>query len=291
MTVLHRPPAGPARRFSRHQHHHGVPGSWSGGLAGALPAAARLGWQIRGKGDQAVNQAGRALLSPGARRPAAITAAACVAGLAVLGVLVAHQSRAGVLDTRIDGWIMRLLGHRDKIIMAMRALGSPRYATIGCVAAVLACALARRYRGALLVAIVVPLASAITEFVLKPIIGRTFVGFLSYPSGHVTGAAALAISLIVVLSGPSRPPLPAAARWPLAALPALAVVAVTLAVVAGQYHYFTDTVGGAAVAVATGLVTALVVDGAAARRARRRAAAQRPAAGGISTAVRELPPV
>jgi membrane-associated phospholipid phosphatase len=242
-----------------------------------------------------VNQAGRSLLSAAGRRPAAITAAACVLVLVVLGTLVAHQSRAGVLDTGIDGWIMRLLGHRDKIIIVTRSLGSPGSVTAGCVVTVLACVLTRRYRGALLAAIVVPLASGLTEFVLKPLFGRTFVGFLSYPSGHVTGAAALATSLIVVLSGPSRPPLRAAARWLLVALPVLAVVTVTLAVVAGQYHYFTDTVGGAATAAATGLLTALAVDWAAVRlarrRASRRAAAQPHAEDGITTAVRELPPV
>src|SRR5262249_38292892 len=111
-----------------------------------------------------------------------------------------------------------------------------------------------------------------TEFVLKPLVGRSMLNFLAYPSGHVTGAAAFAAALVVVLAGPSAPPLPAWARWAAAFLAAAAVIVVAAAMVALLDHYATDTAGGAAVGTGTVLSVALGPDAAAASLARRRAA-------------------
>jgi uncharacterized protein (DUF427 family)/membrane-associated phospholipid phosphatase len=214
-----------------------------------------------------VSRGGYALLSDRARRPAAALAAGLAAVAVILGIVGHDSVRQGQFDTRVDNWMIGLFGHRDELIIVMRELGSPLVVTILCVVAAGICALARRYRAALLVACTVPLASAITEFAGKPLVGRRFDGFLSYPSGHVTGICALAAALIIVAAGPSARPLPAVIRWELPVLAVAAVIDVLLAVVAGQYHYFTDTIGAVGVAGATGLGTALALDRLAARRA------------------------
>lgn len=224
-----------------------------------------------------------ALLSDAARRPAARLAAGGAILAVVLGIVVHDSVRQGAFDTRVDNWVIGLFGHRDKLVIVMRELGSPLVVTILCLVAAAVCVLARRYRAALLVAITVPLASALTEFVGKPLTDRRFDDFLSYPSGHVTGICTLAVALIIVVAGPSARPLPAAVRWGVAVLAAAAVINVILAVVAGQYHYFTDTVGAIGVAGATGLGTALVLDRLAALRGVRNPDDGNPVDSGMSS--------
>src|SRR5262249_56273483 len=63
----------------------------------------------------------------------------------------------------------------------------------------LAGVLQRRYGGAALVAISMPLAAAVTELVLKPHIGGTSWGN-PFPSGHVTNMVALATAITVLLA-------------------------------------------------------------------------------------------
>jgi membrane-associated phospholipid phosphatase len=106
----------------------------------------------------------------------------------------------------------------------------------------------------------VPAAAGVTEFVIKPLVDRTVYDNLSFPSGHTTGVAAVASVVVVLLLGPLRPPLPAVARAVLACLCAALTAAVAIALVVLGRHYFTDTVGGAAVGVSVVLVAALVID-------------------------------
>jgi undecaprenyl-diphosphatase len=173
-----------------------------------------------------------------------------------------------------------------------------------CGAAVLACLAARRYRGALLFAVAVPLASGLTEGVLKPLVGRTLGGGLSYPSGHLTVVSAMAVAGLVLLFGPARPPLPATLRWLLTVVIALVVAAVAVCLIAVHFHYFTDTIGGAAVGAGTVMLTALVLDRLAGRlsrpvwaarpawppRAAREGRADSRAGDGMTPAARGLPP-
>lgn len=100
-------------------------------------------------------------------------------------------------------------------------------------------------------------AALLTEFALKPLVGRDFDGELAFPSGHAVRAVALATVAIIVLvnargSGPSR----AAAVVSVAALAA----AVALAAVALNWHYTTDTVGGALLSVAVVLAVSMGID-------------------------------
>jgi membrane-associated phospholipid phosphatase len=233
---------------------------------------------------------GRRLLPAGAGPLAVAAVAACAIVVAVMGAWLAHRTQPTSVDRPIDAWLSSHLGQSSGFVLTTRALGSLQWVTAGCVAVALACLVTRRYRGALLVAVGVPLAAAITEFALKPLFDRTLTGFLAFPSGHVTGACALAVAIIVLLAGPARPALPAALRVLLAAITLLALVSVALSVVASHWHYFTDTIGGAAVGAGAVLLTALALDWLSQRLARSRpATADSPAPGGITEAAGELP--
>jgi membrane-associated phospholipid phosphatase len=243
----------------------------------------------------------RPLLSAPVRRLAGVLLAACAIVVATLGSLTAHQSQADWLDARIDAAITARLGSHPRAIGLVVDLGSTRTATIICVVLVLACLALRRPRGAVLIAVAVPVAIGITEYVLKPLFGRTLGGGLSFPSGHETVVSAMAAAAIVVLTGTARPALPAALRWLLVAVAAAAAVVLAPALVAIHYHYLSDTIGGAAMGLGTVLATALGLDAVIAWLARTRAggagSATRASAGdgmtaddGMTTAARGLPP-
>jgi undecaprenyl-diphosphatase len=128
---------------------------------------------------------------------------------------------------------------------------------------------ARRWRGCVLAAVAVPAASALTEFVFKPLTDRTLHGALSYPSGHATGMFALAAVSWMLLANPAGQRRPGAVRLIVVFGAFLLAVAVPVAMVSLGFHYFTDTIGGAAVGTATVLVSAFVIDWAAASRQRQ----------------------
>jgi undecaprenyl-diphosphatase len=98
----------------------------------------------------------------------------------------------------------------------------------------------------------------ITERLLKPLVGRTALGFLSFPSGHATGTFALATAITVLLAGTPR--VSRAVRLAAAAIAFAVASVVAAAMIALGFHYFTDAIGGAAVGIGTVLATALVID-------------------------------
>ena len=76
----------------------------------------------------------------------------------------------------------------------------------------LACLAARRVNGAVLTAVSVVVSVVATEFVLKPIFGRTLGGALVYPSGHAGRAFTLAAVIVVLLLNPAGRQLPTGAE-------------------------------------------------------------------------------
>lgn len=98
-----------------------------------------------------------------------------------------------------------------------------------------------------------PLAVLLTDVVLKPLVDRHTGAALAYPSGHATGAAAVA-ALAVILFHRWRGWRATAWFTPIAlTLPA----AMGLALVRLGFHYPTDVLGGTATGIAT--VVALAV--------------------------------
>jgi membrane-associated phospholipid phosphatase len=198
------------------------------------------------------------LLPDAARLPAAAIVAACVVTTALLGTLLGHGAHTDRVDAVIDARVKAILPGDAKLLERLAWPGGHR-AIIGITAVlVLVCLLRRRYRGAVLLAISIPAAAVITEQLLKPLVGRTALGFLSFPSGHATGTFALATAITVLLAGAPR--VPRAVRLAAAVIAFAVASVVAAAMIALGFHYFTDAIGGAAVGIGTVLATALVID-------------------------------
>ena len=214
--------------------------------------------QIRPAPAERGEPAGGPLLSPATRPVAAAIVAACAGTTALLGALLGHGAHTGPMDTSVDSSVRAgLAGHPKLLELLARPGDLPAIAGITAIL-VLACLLRRRYRGAGLLALSVPAAAVITERLLKPLVGRTALGFLSFPSGHATGTFALATAVTVLLAG--APALPRAVRLA-AVVIAFAIASVAAAaMIALGFHYFTDAVAGAAVGTGTVLAAALVID-------------------------------
>ncbi len=210
--------------------------------------------------DEQQGWAARPLLPAAARRPAAVIAVACAVVTLVLGVLIARTSHAGLLDKSVDAGIQQSLGAHRGALRLLADAGQPAEVAVLTAVIVLVCFAARRVNGAMLAVLSITVSVVLTELVLKPLFGRTLGGYLVYPSGHTGRAFTLAaVTVVLLLNLPGRRrcrPLTAA----VAAVTMLAASAVAVAMIGLKYHYFTDTVGGAALAIAVVLGTSLVLD-------------------------------
>jgi len=200
----------------------------------------------------------RPLLSDAARLPAAFIVAACAGTTALLGAWLGHGRHTDRVDAAVDARVHAGIAGHPKLLEVLAWLGDqPAIAGMTAIL-ILTCLLRRRYRGAALLAVSVPSAAVITERLLKPFVGRTLLGFLSFPSGHATGTFALATAISVLLAGALG--VPRAVRLAIAATAFAVAAAVAAAMIALGFHYFTDAVAGAAVGTGTVLATALLVD-------------------------------
>jgi len=204
--------------------------------------------------------------------------ACCVILVAVLGVLFAHQTRAGWLDHAIDSPIIAWLGGHRALVVWLAAPGSTIPAGVLCAAIVVTCLLTGRLNGALLAAASALVAIGLDEALLKPLIHRTYLGSLVYPSGHTTAVFTLAATVTVLLLVPPQPARAGALRVLIPAAACALGVVVVIALIGLRWHYFTDTVAGAAVGVGTVCGLALVLDLPAVRRWLARACRQPPVA-------------
>ena len=213
-----------------------------------------------------VSSSGRPLLPRSARPWAGALLACCAVFVAVLGVLFAYQSRADGFDHAIDSRVLAWLGGHRGLLLWLAAPGSLIPAVVLSVVIVGACLLTGRLNGAVLAAAAVPVAVGLDEVLLKPVVNRTYWGNVVYPSGHTTAVFALAATVTVLLLPPPRPTKAAALRVLLPVAACVLGVIVAIAVIGLQWHYFTDTVAGAAVAVGTVCGLALLLDRPTARR-------------------------
>jgi membrane-associated phospholipid phosphatase len=110
-----------------------------------------------------------------------------------------------------------------------------------------------------LAAVAVPAADGLNDGLLKPAVHRTYLGVLTYPSGHTTAVFALAATVTVLLLTQPQPGKAGALRVlvPAAVYVLAGVVAITL--IGLRFHYFTDTVAGAAVGTGVVLACALTL--------------------------------
>jgi membrane-associated phospholipid phosphatase len=180
--------------------------------------------------------------------------ACCAILVTVLGILFAHQTGADRLDRAVDAPVITWFGGHRGLAVWLAAPGSQLPAIALSAAIAVACLCTGRLNGAMLAAAAVPAATGLNDGLAKPLVHRTYLGVLSYPSGHTAAVAALAAAAVVLLV----PPQPARARVLRVLVPVVGCVLgvmVTIGVIALRWHYFTDTVAGAA--VGTGAVCGL----------------------------------
>jgi membrane-associated phospholipid phosphatase len=186
---------------------------------------------------------------------------------AALGVLFAHHTTGSALDNAIERYVQTDNGfgpggggHRGArmLLEPFGMLGSTPLLGLATAFLVYCCAGLSRYRGALMLAASVIVASVLSEEILKPIVDRTRYGSLSYPSGHATAAFAVATAIIILLIQPPGTRMPVSMRVVLGLLTTF--TACTIAVGLTGIHYFTDTIGGAGVGISVTLLIALLLD-------------------------------
>jgi membrane-associated phospholipid phosphatase len=202
----------------------------------------------------------RSLLTPAARPWAAGLLAGCALLVAVFGVLFAHHTQAGRLDHAVDAPVISWLSGDPELALRMAYPGSVIPAALLSAVIAVSCLIAGRRSGAVLAAVAVPVSVELDELLLKPLFHRTYLGVLSYPSGHTTAISALAVTLTVLLLVPPHSGRPWALRAAAPAAAWLLTMVVAVGVVGLRWHYFTDTIGGAAVSTGTVCALALILD-------------------------------
>jgi membrane-associated phospholipid phosphatase len=209
---------------------------------------------------------GPPLLAAPARRWVGALLGCCAILVVVLGILFAHQTEADRLDRTVDSPLITWFAGHPGLALWLAAPGSELPAIVLSAAIVVACLCAGRLNGAVLAAAAVPAAVGLNDGLFKPLVHRTYLGAVTYPSGHTATVFALAATVAVLLLVPPRP---AKARvlgvLILVGVCALGVV-VAIGVIALRWHYFTDTVAGAAVGTGTVCGLALLLDLPARRR-------------------------
>jgi membrane-associated phospholipid phosphatase len=210
--------------------------------------------------DGAPRRLSRPLLVGTTRTLAAVLLTCCAALIAVLGLLFAHQASADGFDRRLDFPVITWFAGHQGLGQWLLLLGSPLAAAVLSVAIVIACLLGRRLNGAVLAAAAVPVADGLNDGLLKHLVDRTYLGILTYPSGHTTAVFALAATVSVLLLSASGRGRSGAVRIAVSTLACATGVIVATALVGLRFHYVTDTLAGAAVGIGTVCGLAFLLD-------------------------------
>jgi membrane-associated phospholipid phosphatase len=202
----------------------------------------------------------RLLLAASARPRLAAVLTGCAILVAALGALFAGQSTADAFDRTVDSPIITVFaGHRG-LALWLAFPGTTIPAVVLTAVIAIACLVTGRRSGAVLAILAVPVTAGLTDGLIKPLVHRVYIGQVVYPSGHTAIIAALAATVTVLLLASPRPALARPLRVMILAVTYLAVAAVVVGVIAVRFHYFTDTVAGAAVGIGTVCGLALVLD-------------------------------
>lgn len=196
------------------------------------------------------------LLGPVARPRARVAVAVALLVLAVLSLALAGFVGEGALDRALDGPVIAALEPHPWLVRPLVDLGE-LWVVLPVLAVVLVVALRRGHRRLAVLAVAGPALGNTATALLKPAVGRDYAGSDAFPSGHMTAVVGVALVLLVALLGSG-----AAHRTRVAAITvgAVLVVGSGLALVAAHYHFATDVLGGAAVATASVLGMALLLD-------------------------------
>jgi undecaprenyl-diphosphatase len=193
-----------------------------------------------------------------------VVAALSAVVLLAFGFAYAGHTGPSAIDRRLGAWIYPLFrGNRD-LARSIASLGDAPPIVAGTL--LLACVEWRlRSRRGMVLAVMAPcVAIGLADVLLKPLFHRHFTGtgtaYLAYPSGHTTAVAtvlatASVLALRRVVVGVAR-----AVQFAFVAGCAAVVISVAFALVAAGYHFTTDTIGGAALALTTVTSLSFVID-------------------------------
>lgn len=196
------------------------------------------------------------LIAPRFRIAVVAVVAGALAVLVALGLRYHDGRSAGRFDRTVDDWFTGHVNYRTALWFA--DLGNGPVVLLLVVLAAAGCLSLRWVRGALLVALAPAAAAAITEWLVKPLVHRTKDGWLAYPSGHTSGFGALALAVVLLVL--QRREWPRARRVTLAMIASALLLACMLGLIASDYHYATDVIGGLCVAALAVVGVALAVD-------------------------------
>jgi membrane-associated phospholipid phosphatase len=203
---------------------------------------------------------GRLLLGQSGRSWAAAVLAGCVIVVVVLGVAFKGQTTADGFDNAVDSPFISLFAGHANLLRWLAYPGTLGPAIVISIAVAACCVFAGRLNGAVLALAAVPAGAGLDDHLLKHVFDRTCLGGLSFPSGHTTTVVALTATLAVLLLVPPQRPATRLARMLPVAVGCVVCAVVASAVIALRWHYFTDTVAGAAVGVGTVCALALILD-------------------------------
>ncbi len=202
----------------------------------------------------------RLLLGDTRRTWAGVALAACVVVVAVTGLLFKGETGPDGFDNAIDSPVIAFFRPHSGVLLWLALPGTliPTIATSAAIAA--GCLIAKRPNGAVLAAAAVPAATGLTDGLLKHLFHRTYLGSLSFPSGHTTTVSAMTATLALLLIVPPQRARTRVVRAAVVGTACLLTAMVVIGVMGLRWHYFTDTVAGAAVGVGTVLGLALLLD-------------------------------
>jgi membrane-associated phospholipid phosphatase len=203
---------------------------------------------------------GRLLLGPYGRAPAVAVIAGCVVVVCGLGLAFRGQTRADWFDHAVDSPFITFFAGHSGLLGWMESGGTLLPAVVASVAIAAWCVFSGRLNGAVLALTAVPVATALDDRLLKHLFDRRYLGALAFPSGHTTSVVALTATLAVLLLVPPQRRETRPGRLAVLAFCCVILVIVVVAVVALRWHYFTDTVAGAAVGLGTVCALALIID-------------------------------
>src|SRR5689334_8770823 len=161
---------------------------------------------------------GRSLLADQARLRAGGLLAGCVILVVVLGVLFAGQGTADPFDRAVGSPVITFFAGRQTLALWLAYPATLVPAGGASLIAALVCLARGWLRGAVLALLAVPVASGLNDAFLKHLFHCTYLGALTYPSGHAAAASALAMTLTVLLVLAPRAPRAATAETPPAKL-------------------------------------------------------------------------
>ena len=202
----------------------------------------------------------RPLLGDTRRAWAGTTLAACVIVVVLTGLLFKGETGPDGFDGAVDLPVIAFFRAHDGVLPWFVLPGDliPTIAISVGIAA--GCLIAKRPNGAVLVVAAVPAATGLDDGLLKHLFHRTYLGVLSFPSGHATSVFGMTATLAILLLVPPQRARTRAVRAAVVATACVIAVMVVIGVIGLRFHYFTDTVAGAAVGVGTVLALALLLD-------------------------------